>query len=294
MATVIQRPPWLPNELYRDIIAHVPGCAELATLCTVSSTLRFEAERVLYRVVEVLEYRRISSWSVTIASSSRLAGLVHSITFPSSIDIPPPTDMIRQALGRTVNLKYLAIKSSGSWLPLVSHSCVQTDMLIGCGFRLYGLSGELHWYYPGDLWQVFSEQSEIRSWAPGKLARLYLPSLPRRILPNLSELDLPMPSLLPHFASRHIECLSISILWSVPNGIEQLALFKNTLTSLTFRIEEMIIAESIRELIALVVDQVPDIKSFHYYAKVTSDPVRLFRSLSWNEPSLMTTHRCTI
>jgi len=292
MATVIRRPPWLPNELYRDIIAHVPGRAELATLCIVSSTLRFEAERVLYRVVEVLEYRRISSWSVTIASSSCLAGLVHSITFPSSIDTP--TDMIRQALGRTVNLKYLAIKSSGSWLPLVSHSCVQTDMLIGCGFRLYGLSGELHWYYPGDLWQVFSEQSEIRSWALGKSARLYLPSLPRRILPNLSELDLPMPSLLPHFASKPIEYLSVSIPWSFPNGIEQLALFKNTLISLTFRIEGMMLAESIRGLIAIVVDQVPDIKSFHYYAKVTPDPVRLFRSLSWNKPSLMTTHRCTI
>ena len=260
-------PPQLPNELYRNIVGYVPGRAELATLCAVSPALRFEAERVLYHTVEILEYHRILSWSATVASSSRLASIVHSLTLPDATHPAPVVNEISQALRETTNLKYLTTKPP-EVVSLSSSMCLKAKSLIGCGFRLYGLSGDLHVPQSNFLWWFLSEQSDIHSWVIGNSMDLHLPYLPDWILPNLSTLDLLMlmPSNLVYFHPRPIECLSIGTEWG---SFGRLDLFKDTLTSLTCHYKGppgMSIEDQLGSIAALV----PDIKALHYNTFVLS------------------------
>jgi hypothetical protein len=278
------KPPQLPIELYRHVVAHVLAGADLANLCSVSSTLRFEAERLLYHTVEVLEHNRVMSWSATIASSPHLADIVHSITLPISTYTAPPIDNISQALHQTKNLKYLSLKplihNATSPAPIARYICVQIRMLIGCGFRLHGLSGELYTSEAKDLWQFLSEQPDIRRWSAGHSVKDHLSSLPDRILPNLAELELPMPSMLAHFSSRPIERVSIHIPWAFPDGTEQLSLFRDTLTYLTCRVEWLPSLILVKDHIASIAERVPNIKFLHYNAFVAVDSVRLFKVIS--------------
>jgi hypothetical protein len=75
----------IPLELYRCIIRHAAYSTRLLyRLCFISRLFRNEAERLLYRKVELEgTYDKLLNWCTTVSSNHRLASLVHELILPS-------------------------------------------------------------------------------------------------------------------------------------------------------------------------------------------------------------------
>ena len=259
-------PSRIPTELYQDIIQHI-STPHLAALCTVSSTLRHETERVLYRTVQLTEARRIRSWSITIAGSERLAVMVHSLTLTRvhSANVDWDTiyvqESLRIALRNVINLKYLKIIGRYEH----GHSYLHPNIFLGCPFRLRGLSGDLTTNEADGL-KFLSEQPDIHSWSVG-LPFLFLPlamtrTIPGVILPHLSELNLDMSQMLAYIPKWPLRGLAICFKHFEayrPDGMDKLRLFRDTLISLRFNGYHASF-DQLEQHILLIAESVPKLK----------------------------------
>jgi hypothetical protein len=109
-------------ELYGRIFDFVDNRADLLSLCHVSRLFHHEAERVLYGFVHLSNNPLlIKDWFQKMANDSRLAALVHTLTFGivhALVPIPAYTwlAIIERGLSALINLK--------EWVPF-SRSCIR-------------------------------------------------------------------------------------------------------------------------------------------------------------------------
>ncbi|TFK38937.1 hypothetical protein BDQ12DRAFT_722792 [Crucibulum laeve] len=130
----------LSLEAYRTIVKSVGNRADIATLCRVSRSFRYVAERALYNTLYMRNVYETISLCDTLAKQPRLATLVDALTIflsdaePSSDSeeeeeeperVDPPDSYwssIAQALEQTSNLRYLNIhvnngsNTSSAWI----------------------------------------------------------------------------------------------------------------------------------------------------------------------------------
>ena len=275
-------PSRLPIELYRDVVQHV-SARNLPALCTVSSTLRHEAERVLYHTIQLYEPQRVRSWCFTLAGSERFGAMVHSLTLPQSfaVEIDQDTailvqESLRIALRKVINLKYLKI-TGGSGYP-----CLDLSLLTGCPFRLLGLSGNLA-TKEADALKFLSEQPYIHSWSPG-LPFLFPPqstrTIPDGILPHLSELKLDVSRMLAHIPKWPLRGLVVRIqhFGTRLDGMDRLHLFKDTLTSLRCSGDHASF-DQLEQHILVIARSVPKLKHLKYWLVLYSG-ILMVRSCS--------------
>jgi hypothetical protein len=279
-------PSRLPIELYRDVVQHV-SARHLTTLCTVSSTLRYEAERVLYHTIRLHEPQRVMLWGLTIAGSERLGAMVHSLTLPQtfSMEIDQDTadriqESLRIALRKVINLKYLKI-TGGLGFPCLDLSLL-AGLLAGCPFRLLGLSGNLA-TKEADALKFLSEQSYIHSWSPG-LPFLFRPqstrTIPDGILPHLSELKLDVSRMLAHIPKWPLRGLVVHIqhFGTGLDGMDRLHLFQDTLTSLRCSGDHASF-DQLEQHILVIAKSVPKLKHLKYWLVLYSG-ILMVRSCS--------------
>lgn len=268
--------PYLPVDIYRYVVAEVSEPADLITLCLVSSCVRHEAERILYRTITIRNLRQLQVWSSVIASSPRLADLIRFLAIPLRMEASADLGIIRNhihiALKNAINLKHLALRMSKG-----QEFCVLAWMLFGCSFRLHTLSGETFSFTPDEWWRFLSEQPEIHTWTPGYPITEDLSLMPAGILPNLSGLSLSFSSLLTGFPLRPIERLSFRI-WPAstePDDTASLGRFRDTLIKLTCRIEGRPYSTAPATHLASIASQAPRLTYLNYTGIFAPELVRI-------------------
>ena len=111
-------------ELYRPIVQHVHRRKDLASLARTNKFIQIEAEKQLYRHIEIWEkslednYEAYQRLLKLIASNPRIASYVHSFSYePSS---PFVFISIGQALHATTNLKRLLVYENTLGTPVLT------------------------------------------------------------------------------------------------------------------------------------------------------------------------------
>ena len=215
----------IPVELYHPILSHL-NLPSLLTLSTLSHTLHFESQRIIYASIDLRQrtYAQIRLWAETIAGDSRLARLVRTLVLPETIkwtykisswEVMEFRKILAGALKAVPNLVELTIVSQQGMRR--GNPYLGLWMLEGCPFRLKKFhNGGDALYYPGRSSQFYIEQTEIRDWVPGYLeigARIpeYVPdfSSSSRIFPHLEKIHLRDPKLLPILNQRPLTSITI-------------------------------------------------------------------------------------
>jgi hypothetical protein len=233
VATSLYRP-WLPVELYRDIIQSIPSPTDISKLCRVSRMFRDEAQPILYNSFELLcdDYSRILAWCRTIDYHPHLARMVHFLILPYELSLNTTLRarakfhaLFACALRKTVNLKGISIIELPE-APSAASGRVFTllpKMMKGCDFRLHSFCGRLSTdAVLADWWKFFRGQTEIRYWDPVPRIPGHGMILPRDMFPQLTAIVLRQTeptsntNLLFHFGSRPIQRLSLQ--WEMSKG----------------------------------------------------------------------------
>ena len=216
----------IPAELYHTILIHL-NLPSLLTVSTVSHTLHFESQRIIYASIDLRKrsYSQIRAWAETIAGDARLARLVRTLVLPETIkwayNIPEVTairNILASALKAIPNLVELTVvpqQGTRRKYPLREYSYLGLRMLEGCSFRLkkFHNGGDML-YYPGSSSQFFIEQTEIRDWMPGyseigRVADYASDFTSFRIFPHLEKVHLRDPKLLPILNQRLLTSITI-------------------------------------------------------------------------------------
>ena len=216
----------IPAELYHTILIHL-NLPSLLTVSTVSHTLYFESQRIIYASIDLRKrsYSQIRAWAETIAGDARLARLVCTLVLPETIrwayNIPEVTairNILASALKAIPNLVELTVvpqQGTRRKYPLREYSYLGLRMLEGCSFRLkkFHNGGDML-YYPGSSSQFFIEQTEIRDWMPGyseigRVADYASDFTSFRIFPHLEKVHLHDPKLLPILNQRLLTSITI-------------------------------------------------------------------------------------
>jgi hypothetical protein len=148
----------LSLEIYQLVISHVNDRADIASLCRVSRTCRYVAERALYKSLFMTQD---SPATIPLCDSlfyhARVARFVETITIIVSEERVDNKywSVVAKALRRTTQLRFLNVIAVGiSFIRL-------SWILSGCTFRLRGLRSDLQWD-PG-LEDFLSKQSRLRN-----------------------------------------------------------------------------------------------------------------------------------
>jgi hypothetical protein len=170
----------LSLEIHELVVSHVSDRADIASLCQVSRTFRYVAERALYKS---LFMNQDSPATIPLCDSlfyqARVARLVEAITIVVSDEGMDNEywSVVATALQRTTQLRFLTVIVVGTgFVPL-------SWILSSCTFRLHGFHSDLQWD-PG-LEDFLCKQSRLRD--------VYLAHYARKrshpscfMLPNLS------------------------------------------------------------------------------------------------------------
>ena len=214
----------IPVELYRPILSYL-NLPSLLAVSTVSHTLHFESQRVIYASIDLHQrsHSQIRVWAETIVGDARLARLVRTLVLPETIvlnilELIAIRDVLASALKAILNLVELTI------IPHRSRGIPYFNLEIfeGCPFRLKKfhnwVEGDLH-YHDGMSPQFFIEQTEIRDWTPDLEIRR-VPDFASdftsfRIFPHLEKVHLRDPALLPILNQRLLTSITIEIRYGI-------------------------------------------------------------------------------
>ncbi|KAJ7288029.1 hypothetical protein C8J57DRAFT_1278767 [Mycena rebaudengoi] len=224
--------PVLPPEIYAYICEQVDP-AQLGPVCRVSRLLRDQAQRILYRTVDLRgrKIKSVRSWCLAVTRHSHLAERVHSLSLqpPSDLD-PADAERISIALRKCTNLKSLTVLRVR--IPYTSGS-LHTWMLEDCPFRLTAFTNS--YFNPGRLEKVWDTQREIRVLSfPETFPPSAFTMNPGTPLPNLIALEVPCHG--PLGAMRHLANINRPlqrIQMQVVQSLPDLSQFSRTLTTLT-------------------------------------------------------------
>ena len=210
----------IPVELYRPILSYL-NLPSLLAVSTVSHTLHFESQRIIYASIDLHQRSpsQIRVWAETIAGDARLARLVRTLVLPEAVALDinimeavTTENILASALKVIVNLVELTIiphqRSRISYFNL--------GMFEGCLFRLK----KFHNWGKGDLYhhdgmssQFLIEQTEIRDWMPDFEIRsdpdFASDFTSFRIFPHLEKVHLRDPKLLPILNQRPLTSITI-------------------------------------------------------------------------------------
>ncbi|KAJ7155762.1 hypothetical protein C8R46DRAFT_1116401 [Mycena filopes] len=156
----------LPPEICATICEGV-GRKDLVTLCRTSRLFGDQAQRMLYRTVDLSRPtpRALSSWCLAVNRRSHLAERVHTLDLGLPDDLAFSSDVakIARALSRCINLKELSVHVDrfGSFGPQSSsNNSIQGWILTKCPFRLTKFSNGF--FNESFLAQFWTPQAELR------------------------------------------------------------------------------------------------------------------------------------
>lgn len=240
----------LPPELYSCILDFVLQRCDLLSLSLVSRAFHQEAERALYRYIDLsYDHRLTKEWFSMIALNPRLADMVRSVTFGMIYsEIPTPSDpwlaIIKRGLHALTHLTEYVLANSipvsadmrnFTRLDINLESTTSlppsyTDIILGHPFRLKVFRNTMF-----DLTHTLpflTSQPNIVIWHQ-PVANIC--NLPSNLLPELSQAALP-PWLIQEIKTRPLVELSTTL--NTADAFEELAFldtlsgFRQTLTRL--------------------------------------------------------------
>lgn len=193
-----------------DLYEHIFGFLsqnDLFTACIVSRSFRGEAERVLYRDVNLstCDWKQVLSWSQRIADNPYLATMVHTLYPPGSAYIKCSntksleevenlisahersfSEELAAAIRVLVNLEELTtlVPHISEYVEISSNMTLSPNDFNGCSFRLQkchlGRIEKHRQADPGSPWKTllpfYEQKTEITDWAPGYRFRGVYPS----------------------------------------------------------------------------------------------------------------------
>ncbi|KAK7062256.1 hypothetical protein R3P38DRAFT_691921 [Favolaschia claudopus] len=132
----------IPPEICAIICEMVADRRGLLILCRMSSTFRAQAQRLLYRSIDLSDkpIRNLNAWAAAVSKHAYLAGFVHSLVLrlPDMVSFEASTaNKLGRALSKCVNLKELRILAEGTGSVVAAgHNSFYGWMLNKCSFRL--------------------------------------------------------------------------------------------------------------------------------------------------------------
>jgi hypothetical protein len=238
-------------ELWGAIFHHVER-NDLMTLARVSRSFQQEAERLLYRCVDLrttTDGARLASWCMSIVGERRRASRVRTLRLPEYFTPPRRIladssakiqQLIAQAFKVVVNLKRLYISPvmdiSKRKVPTIVPSTFEN-----CTFCLTGIDGHFSGLTADEMWEFLSKQPDIFFWVPSNPLIKTIDSLPPNALPSIRETVLYLPEKLPLFYNLPIQKLKLvfNATHTNHNGLavlNSLGRFKETLRMLSYQV----------------------------------------------------------
>ncbi|KAJ6557099.1 hypothetical protein B0H10DRAFT_2370872 [Mycena sp. CBHHK59/15] len=224
-----------PPEICAEICGRVVEPADLRALCLTSRSFRDEAERVLYRSVDLqwCSMRYLKSWCLAITRHAHLAKRVHVLTLclPNPLDASD-AENFSLALRGCVSLKKLAVFHEPDARP---HDCVHGWIIQQCPFRLEKFTTS--YFDPASIEQFWETQTEIR-WLS-----ISMPPAPRfelsdTQLVNLIAIDAPMDNVLALSRQRQLQHIQIHAQAMHNLQLSSLSQYSRTLTTLNLVVHE--------------------------------------------------------
>ncbi|KAJ7197419.1 hypothetical protein GGX14DRAFT_471311 [Mycena pura] len=155
----------LPPEICAKICEEL-GQNDRVTLCRTSRLLGDQAQRLIYRTVDLRRCtaRALRSWCLAVTRHSELAERVYALSLGLPHDLASSSDLgkIARALNRCLNIKELSIhpENSGPFGSQWEGSSIQGWLITKCPFRLTKFS---HSYFKNAfLSEFWTPQSDIR------------------------------------------------------------------------------------------------------------------------------------
>jgi hypothetical protein len=182
----------IPPELYLCIIRHAAYSTHLLyRLCFVSRFFRKEAERLLYRKVELEGiYDKLLNWCTTVSSNHRLASLVHELILPShfryfNLLCLEARSRLECAFSEALSvLKALRILQIYSFA-ISDFQYFTPSTFIGCPYRLRTLANDPSGSHAPSWLPFLQEQSDIQHWSVSALPHCHrLPQTDYHTLPK--------------------------------------------------------------------------------------------------------------
>ncbi|KAJ7646587.1 hypothetical protein FB45DRAFT_1018901 [Roridomyces roridus] len=247
----------LPPEICSIICDYVD--VSLAPLCRISPSFREQAQRTMYRTVDLEDcnMRLVKSWCLAVTRHSRLAERVRSLFLQLPVALEPEdAAKLSRALALCVNLKHLSVFQVPG---LPSDVSVQTWMIEDCAFRLERFSNS---YFALDtgIETFLDNQAGMRVLSlPSPRDSEYL-SFDER-LNNLVAIDAPLYMVLDIPEGRPLERIQIHYDRSeYVDGLSELCRFAPTLKTLTVVREGMDWGSSTAAIIHQVAHALPDLQ----------------------------------
>ncbi|KAJ7232636.1 hypothetical protein B0H12DRAFT_1223150 [Mycena haematopus] len=162
-----RRPMQLPPEICAKICESV-GRKDLVTLCRTCRLFGHQAQRLIYRTVDLSHRtpRALRSWCSAVTRHPELAERVHALSLglPSDLSFSSDAAKIARALSKCVNLKELSIHPDDSG-PFGARyesksSSIQGWIITKCPFRLTKFSNS--YFKLSFIAQFWTPQSDIR------------------------------------------------------------------------------------------------------------------------------------
>lgn len=260
-----------PPELYRTIIEWVTNTRDLCNLALASRTCYAEAQRVLYRAVDLAQNTRAPVlWASTILHHPHRAAAVRALTlrFDLSFLIVPhmllsSLKSISQALGALRKLKKLVLIGH----PLAMMHPIHTWILDGCTANLEIFHNSV--FPPSAIVSFLSRQPNLRQWKqngvfPGGI-------IADTVLPHLTVLDAHASTLSSFRTPRPLVRVRLKIedcdrlgAWE-RTAIEALSLFGSTLSTLTIEYSSAKPSHfTLAEVLRLLAKATPNLKILVY------------------------------
>src|ERR1700761_4956450 len=155
----------LPPEICANICEEL-GQKDRITLCRTSRLLGDQAQRLIYRTVDLrcCTARALRSWCLAVTRHSELAERVHALYLDLPTDLASSSDLgkIARALSRCLDIKELSIypENSGPFGERWEGRSIRGWLITKCPFRLTKFS---HSYFKNAfLSEFWTPQSDIR------------------------------------------------------------------------------------------------------------------------------------
>ncbi|KAJ7779692.1 hypothetical protein B0H16DRAFT_1878380 [Mycena metata] len=247
----------LPPEICATICEELSR-KDLITLCRTSKLFGDQAQRIIYRVVDLSRStpRALLSWCLAVTRHPQLAHRVHSLCLRLPVDLAFSSDVakIASALAKCLNLQELSIHPEG----LRVHSESKEDSIQGwiitkCPFRLTKLSTS--YFRISFLSQFWTLQS-------AKLRLLSLPHCTQKFpifedqLPHLIALEVGSARALP--ADRALQRIQLRGGTYLPE-LSALGTYAASLTTFNLLRDDVKPAISTLQILDAIAERVPDL-----------------------------------
>jgi hypothetical protein len=199
----------LPREIYRDICNDVAAKRDLCAIARVSSFMRLEAERLIYRDVETGFGIRFPPPSVVlrllqrVCASDGLASYIQSFKFTWAMRdcLLATINLLSRSLRRMTRLQQLSLE-----IPLQSHP--RTNIFEHCTFKLLFLDFAWLGQHHNRFIETQTRLQTLKVCGIGDQLLTAARSHPAKILPNLTLLSMD-----PKFAACLVPGRSITHMW---------------------------------------------------------------------------------